>query len=181
MRRLLLPLLAACVLIPLSGAANAKDKTPVLDGKKTTYVSVQIGAARGVPAPQGPTDAQVLSCTPTTCARMPFIYSPAKGVPRDLGLSLGWYYEASSRLDLFLVGPGNKILVRCGSRLGNTRRVVVPATQLKPGAVYTAVAFYDYSVTADVFTLAATLPAVKRGQGLDTSDPFNLKYASCSD
>lgn len=174
--------IAAAVAAAVSGmllpvAAHA-DKTPVLDGKKTTMVETHQSATRGAPAPSGPTDAQVLACKPAECDRMPFVFKPAKGVKSDLGLTAYWYWPESTRVDLFLLS-GNTILARCVDKVGNTRHLVYPAAKLRKGATYTALMYYSYSATNDDVHLQATLPTVNPPTGLDTSQQGNPHYSSC--
>jgi hypothetical protein len=150
----------------------------VLDGRVLTTLSIRHDSTRGAGAPQGPTDVQVLHCGEADCARLDFVYKPARGVRRDLGLQLVWYYAEATRMDLFLVGAG-KVVARCAGPVGNTRYLVVPGAQLKPGLKYTAVMYYDYSF-GEKGVLTATLPAKVGSPGLDASDKFNPKYAACS-
>lgn len=177
-RRLITAAIAATVAGVLAPVAAHADKTPVLDGKKTTMVETHQSATRAAPAPSGPTDAQVVQCSPAECDRMPFIYKPAKGVKSDLGLTAYWYWPETTRVDLFLLS-GSTILARCVDKVGNTRHLVYPAKQLKPGKVYTALMYYSYSATNDDVHLRATLPTVNPPAGLDTSQQGNPHYYSC--
>jgi hypothetical protein len=175
-------LLAAAVTAAVTGTllpVNAHAaKTPVLDGKKVTILQTEKGATRAAPAPSGPTDAQVLACSPAECGRMPFVYKPGKGVKRDLGLRAYWYWPEATRVDLYLL-YGKTIVASCADKVGNTRQLLVPAKLLKPGKVYTAVMYFSYSTTNDNVHLEATLPAQYAGPGVDTSDQYNPRWKTC--
>jgi hypothetical protein len=172
-----LALAAAALLAVLAPAAHA-EKVPVLDGKGTKTLSLRHDTTRGAGAPNGPTDAQVLSCGQADCGRLDFLYKPGKGVKRDLGMQLSWYYAGATRIDLFLVG-GGKVVARCAGSVANTRYLLVPGAALKSGQRYTAVMYYDYSF-GEKGVVTVTLPAHVGGQGPDASDKFNPKYAACS-
>jgi len=172
-------LLAAGLAALVAAIPAQADFTPVLDGKKIKRVVLKEDATRGAIAAD-PTDAQVVACKPKLeCGRLEFIYKPARGVTADLGVSVHWFYPFASDVDLYLL-QGKKVVARCASMSGNTRRFVVPRSSLRPGGRYTAVMFYSHSF-GEKSNMVVSLPALPAGSANQV--PPNLddtQIISCS-
>lgn len=146
--------ITAALAVPQASAAG----TPVLDGKKVKSLSIiqESGpAARGV----DPTPAQVAACKAPDCARLPFVYKPAKGVSASLSVTERNFYAGLGDADLYLL-QGSTVIASCTGTFSNKRHITVPASALKPGATYTAVMFYSHSI-GESTSMTVDLPGTK--------------------
>ena len=137
-------LLAAAVAAIALTAPTADAGAPVLDGKKVKNLHVVQEAPPGAAAVD-PTPEQVASCTPPACARITFVYKPAKGVKAPLSVSERNFWLAAGDVDLYLM-QGAKVIASCTGTLSNHRYLSVPASALKVGATYSAVMYYSHEI-----------------------------------
>ena len=163
----------------ISLVCSAQAATPVLDGKKKTKV-VSISQTPSLASnfvPGDPTPAQVVGCKEKTqCDRLNFVYAPAKGVKGDMTLFTKWYFPSTTDVDLYLLA-GSNIIASCTGNLGNERYIQIAAKTLKPGKVYTAIAYTTRS-TGEGLTLEAAMPSVAISE-FTHEDNYNNRLAEC--
>jgi hypothetical protein len=150
-------LIAVATAVLVGAATQASAKIDTLDGKKVKKV-VSITQTRQNAATVGdPDEAAVLTCRQgIDCNRLNFLYNPAKGVKGNITVFAQWYFAVTTDVDIYLVGAG-KVLGKCGGEMGNERHFDVPASALKPGKVYTAIAWFSHS-TGEGLTLEVDMP-----------------------
>ena len=159
MRTRALLAVASALLVGAASQASA-TKIDTLDGKKVKKV-VSITQTRQTTKDNltvgDPTDAQVLSCQQgITCNKLDFIYKPAKGVNGDITVYSYWYFLMTTDVDIYLT-DGKTLLGRCGGEQGNVRHFDVPASALKSGKKYTAIAWFSHS-SGEGLTLEVDMP-----------------------
>ena len=137
--------LAGALVLSISGAEAA---TPVMDGKKVKVL--KLSASPGV---QDNTTTMVAGedreyCT-TKCARLPFVYKPAKGVKGGLMFTATWTNLASD-VDLTVVEQsGKKVFTTVGGCNGAGRaseKVYLAPNQLKSGKTYVMIMYFFRSI-----------------------------------
>jgi hypothetical protein len=166
---------AAAVSIP-SAAANP---TPVLDGKKVHNLHLVAEAPPGASAVD-PTPEQVASCAPPACARLTFVYKPAKGMTTaSLSVSERNFWAGAGDEDLYLM-QGTKVIASCTGTLSNARYLSVPASALKPGTTYTAVEYFSHEI-GESTAINVDLPGVAGRDSvvLDANNPFDYSTTVC--
>lgn len=157
--------------LSMSGAQAA---TPVMDGKKVKVLKITANAG----LQSNDKDAASTStidhsiCTPPRCAKIKFVYKPAKGAKGGLMFTMGWNNSTVSDLDLYVYsldkrGNGTDI-GHCGGPTGKSEKVYVPANLLKSGTTYVMVMDFFRSVNESAVngkvemgipsTIATTVP-----------------------
>jgi hypothetical protein len=183
MRKRLVLAAAAFSAVALAVPAALASSTPVLDGKKTTKLTLN------ATAPMQDNDADLvtdsathndrMACGPARCAVLPFVYKPAKGVKGDVAFTLTWTVPASD-FDLYVVSigkDGRTDMGHCAGSGGTSEKVFLTADNFKAGKTYGLLAdFYrtpGEKVTGTVEmpgtnTIATTVPsAVDSIQGIN--------------
>lgn len=143
MRAAAATVVALSLLVAGSTSAIAKPP-PVLDGVKVKKLSVIQEAPPGV-ATVDPTPEQVASCEPPACARITFVFRPAKGVKDPLTVTERNFWVGLGDVDLYLM-QGKTVVASCTGTLSNKRYLAVPQSELKPGATYSAVMYYSHEI-----------------------------------
>lgn len=157
----------AALAVPNAGAAG----TPVLDGKKFKTLTIIQESPPGASA-LDPTPAQVAACKVPACARLPFVYRPAKGVTAPLTVTERNFYAGLGDADLYLL-QGTTIVASCTGTFSNKRHLTLAPSALKPGTTYTAVMYYSHSI-GESTSMTVDLPG-KKAPGpaeVDTSKAF---------
>jgi hypothetical protein len=167
-------LVAAGVAVPSASA----DPTPVLDGKKVHNLHLVAEAATGASAVD-PTPEQVASCAPPACARITFVYKPAKGMTAPLSVSERNFWAVAGDEDLYLL-QGTKVIASCTGTVSNARYLSVPASALKPGTTYTAVEYFSHEI-GESTAINVDLPGVAGRDSvvLDANNPFDYSTTVC--
>lgn len=160
--------LVALSLVAVTGTSAGAAPTPVLDGKKLKTLRVVQEAPPGVAAVD-PTPEQVAKCEPPACARITFVYKPAKGVKDPLTVSERNFWAGLGDEDLYLM-QGTTVVASCTGTMSNKRYLSVPQSALKPGTTYTAVMYYSHEI-GESTSMDVHLPGVKAPGPVEV-DPF---------
>jgi hypothetical protein len=137
--------LVGALFLSVSGAQAA---TPVLDGK--VKKKLEITAKGGL---QDNTSTMLIGeereyCT-KHCARLPFVYKPAKGIKGGLMFTATWSNPASD-IDLTVVEAGPKgawtEVGSCNGAGNMMEKVYIPPASLRAGKTYAMIMFYFRSV-----------------------------------
>jgi hypothetical protein len=194
-RLLLAPVLIGA-LAAMTVSADAATKT--MDGKKVKKLSIT--AAGGAQSNDGWAvyDAVAIAdqdladqlpeqlrrndvdCKPPVCARLPFVYKPAKGVKGGLMFTATWSNPASD-IDLYVVEvakDGSATDVGHCAQFGTTsEKVYLPPSEIRSGRTYALVMifFRSFNETA-TGTVEINVPSsIKNTVALPTfGDPLNL-------
>lgn len=149
--------------LSMSGAQAAPAK--VLDGKK-----VKVLTLKAVGAPQDHDSAFVtgsagldperVECAMPRCARMDFVYKPAKGVRGDLAFAANWTVPAAD-IDLYVAeiakdGSASE-LASCGASVGTSEKIFLDRTNFKPGKRYAVIVDF-YRTANEAVTATVTMP-----------------------
>jgi hypothetical protein len=134
--------LAGALALSTVGAEAAPPKT--LDGKKVKVLT--LNASGGLQSNDKDnaslTSVDRADCAAPRCARLPFVYKPAKGVKGDLMATVTWTNPASD-IDLYIgevLKDGSTVTVDSCGGFGNTsEKVFVPAGVLRSGRTYVLV------------------------------------------
>jgi hypothetical protein len=144
--------LASGLALSMSGAQAA---TPTLDGKKVKVLSfTPNGGAQDNDKDQASlTTPDRLACEMPRCAKLTFVYKPAKGVKGDLMFTATWTNPASD-IDVYVgevAKDGSASDVgHCGGAATTTEKVFIPASDLKSGKKYVMVVDFYRSVNETV-------------------------------
>ena len=168
-------LAAVAVSVPSADA----EAPQVLDGKVVKNLHIVAEAPPGA-STVDPTPEQVASCAPPACARITFVYKPAKSMKAAaLSVREANFWAGLGDEDLYLM-QGTKVIASCTGTVSNQRYLVVPASALKPGTTYTAVEYFSHEIgesTAMNVDLPATSP--RDAQYVDPNDPFQTSFTMC--
>lgn len=164
---------ALVVAVPSALAAPA----PVLDGKKTTKLTLTAPAGAqthdetlvtGVA-----TGEDRMQCAADRCAVLPFVYQPAKGVKGDVLFTLTWGTPGAD-FDLYAVAiekDGSRTkLGSCGGSTGTSEKVFMTADNFKAGKTYALLADF-YRTPGEKVTGTVQMPA-------DSSIPATVPAAA---
>src|SRR4051794_19137910 len=165
MRNRLVLATAALGAVIVAVPALAAPAAPVLDGKKTTKLSM---TANGGVQDNDADNADILAgadradCAPPRCAKLVFTYKPAKGVKGDSLFTVSWSNPVSD-IDLYVAevakdGSTSEVGGHCGGAGGVSEKVFVPAGTLKPGKKYALVADFYRSLN-ETITGTVEMPA----------------------
>jgi hypothetical protein len=167
-------LAATAVAVPSAVA----DPTPVLDGKAVHNLHLVAEAPAGAKTID-PTPAEVAACKPPACARLTFVFKPAKGVKAPLSVRESNFWAGAGDEDLYLL-QGTKVVASCTGTISNQRYLAVPLSALKPGATYTAVEYFSHEI-GESTAINVDFPAVapRSAQYVDPSDPFQTSFTMC--
>ena len=169
---------AALVAMAAVAAPHAQAGPPVLDGKKVKKLSVIAEAAPGAAAVD-PTPEQVASCAPPACARIDFVYKPAKGVTSPLTVTERNFWAGLGDEDIYLM-QDKTVVASCTGTLSNARYISVPPSKLKPGATYTAVMYFSHEI-GESTSMNVELPGTAQRESVtvDPANPFDYSVTMC--
>lgn len=154
--------IAGALALSVSGAQAA---APTLDGKKIKVLTMKaVGAAQDhdsafVTGSAG-LDPERVDCAMPRCARLDFIYKPAKGVKGDVAFELKWTVPASD-IDLYVAeiakdGSATE-LAACGASVGTSEKVFLASSNFKAGKKYALIADF-YRTANEAVTGTVTMP-----------------------
>ena len=162
-------LLAAAAIVgaltlSLSGAEAAG--TPVLDGKKVKTITLSaLGVAQDNDAAlvtgsvPGHDPARV-ECAMPRCARMDFIYKPAKGVKGDVAFQVAWNIPGED-MDLYvaeIAKDGSPTeLASCGATAGMGEKLFLDSSTFTSGKRYAIIVDF-YRTANDAIKASVTMP-----------------------
>jgi hypothetical protein len=197
--RILLASVLAGSLAVMATGADAATKT--MDGKKVKKLSITAnGGAQDndawtaydavAIADQGTADMlpeqahrQGMDCKAPVCARLPFIYKPAKGVKGGLMFTATWT-NAASDIDLYAVeiakDGSSSDIGHCAQFGTASEKVYLSPQDLKPGRKYALVIQFFRSLNETVTgTVEINAPSsIKSTASLPgVGDPLNLNCA----
>ena len=143
--------LSGALLLSVSGAQAA---TPTMDGKKVKALTKVVNAGLAENDADTLTDVDVkIQCPAAKCAKLAFVYKPAKGVKGGLMFTATWT-NALSDFDLYAVEldkRGSATAVgSCGSFARATEKVYVGPSLLRSGRTYAIVIYFARSVNDTV-------------------------------
>lgn len=174
---------AAAAVLALAAAVvaapHADAGPPVLDGKTVKNLHIVAEAAPGAVAVD-PTPEQVASCAAPACARIAFVYKPAKGVKAPtLSVSERNFWAVAGDEDLYLM-QGTTVVASCTGTTSNARYLAVPTSALKSGTTYTAVMFFSHEI-GESTSMNVDLPGVtgRESIAVDPNDPFDYSTTMC--
>ena len=172
-------LVAVSLLVAGAGASSAAAPPPVLDGKKVKNLKVVQESPTDAVGVADPAPADVAACQAPRCARVDFVYKPAKGVKAPLSVHHKQFYVATTDTDLYLM-QGTQVVAACTGMVSNARYVQVEAAKLKPGSTYSAIMYYSHS-TGETTTMNVDLPGVasRDAQYVDPADVFQTSLTMC--
>jgi hypothetical protein len=160
-RLVLAPLLAAGLVLTMS-SADAATKT--LDGKKIKTLTLTASGglqdhddslATDLPHVLDDSSPDSADCKAPRCAKLPFVYKPAKGVKGDVMFAITWSNPLSD-YDLYVAEvdrDGTTTSVgkfHCGGTGGTSEKVFVPKGTFKIGKTYAMVVDFYRSVNDSV-------------------------------
>lgn len=165
-------------IVVAAGSSAAGESPKVLDGKKVKKLSVIQEAPPGV-ATVDPTPEQVASCAPPACARIDFVYRPAKGVTAPLTVSERNFWAGLGDEDLYRM-QGRTVIASCTGTLSNKRYLEVPAKALTPGKTHSAVMYYSHEI-GESTSMDVHLPGVDAPEPLvvTPSNPYDYSITMC--
>ena len=148
-----------------SGAQAAGPK--VLDGKKVKVLTLTAAAGLQDHDSDNVTELKDAlnpgdraDCAPPRCAKLLFVYKPAKGVKGNVAFDLTWTNVASD-FDLYVASierDGTATTMdQCGGSGGSHEKVYLDASNFKAGKTYALVADFYRSVN-DTVTGHVTMP-----------------------
>ena len=132
---------------------SAQAGTAVLDGKKVTTLTMESTPTAQThdetfvtELPGGP---ERVSCTGTRCARLPFVFKPAKGVTGNLAFTIAWSVPVED-YDLYVAeiakdGSATEI-AHCGTSGGTTEKLELGSDAFKSGKTYALIVDFYRSV-----------------------------------
>lgn len=142
--------LAAALLLGMSGAQAGP---PTMDGKKVKVLTLHKDAGTQDHdqefASTTPTDYS--QCSPDSkCAKLSFVYKPAKGTPGGLMITAAWGKPVLTDFDLYAYemdkrGNGTDV-GHCGGSGGNSEKVYLDRGLLHSGKTYMVVVNFFRSV-----------------------------------
>jgi hypothetical protein len=171
---------AAAVLVTgaVFGVPHASAGAPVLDGKAVKNLHLVFEAPAGA-AGTDPTPEQAASCAPPACARLTFVYKPAKGVTAPLSVTERNFWAVAGDEDLYLM-QGSKVIASCTGTVSSARYLSVPASALKSGTTYTAVMFISHEI-GESTSMNVDLPGkpARDQVTFDPNNPFDYSTTMC--
>ena len=174
--------LAGALALSVSGAQAA---TPVLDGKKVKTLTL-----KSTPTAQdndsdlvtglagGP---ERVACAAPRCARLPFVFKPAKGVTGNVAFTTSWSVPAED-MDLYVAqvlkdGSASEI-AHCGASVGTGEKIVLPASTFKPGKTYALIVDF-YRATGQSVTSTVSFPGSAAVSSTVPADVDDLQPTNC--
>lgn len=150
----------------------------VLDGKAVRHLHLVQEAPPGAAAAD-PTAAQVASCNAPACARITFVYQPAKGVKAPLSVSERNFWAVAGDEDLYLM-QGSTVVASCTGFTSSARYLSVPASALRSGTTYSAVMYYSHEI-GESTSMDVDLPgtAKRDSAALDPNNAFDYSTTMC--
>ena len=135
---------------------SAQAGTAVLDGKKVQKLTLEASPTaqsndKDLASLSGP---ERVACTAPRCARLPFVYKPAKGVTGNLAFVASWSIPAED-YDLYVAelakdGSASEI-AHCGAAAGTSEKIELAPDAFKAGKTYALIIdFYRSSGTQKV-------------------------------
>lgn len=174
--------LSAAVIALVAAAIAAPDAVagpPVLDGKTIKNLRIVAEAAPGAAAVD-PSPEQVASCAAPACARIDFVFKPAKGVKaQTLSVSERNFWAVLGDEDLYLM-QGKTVIASCTGTASNARHLSVPTASLKSGTTYTAVMYFSHEI-GESTSMNVDLPGVAARDRVvaDPNKPFDYSTTMC--
>lgn len=179
MRTRLLVSAAGLTALAVAAPAAMASAPPVLDGRKVKTLTLKTTSTAqdhdsDFVTSQVGNDSRV-DCAAPRCAKLPFVYRPAKGVKGGLAFTLSWTIPVSD-MDLYVAElgrDGNSQVASCGASAGTSEKIYLSPGVLRPGKTYALIAdFYrtpGEAVTGTVSfpgtdTVAKDFPAAVDGQ-----------------
>ena len=174
--------LAGALVLSISGAEAA---TPVMDGKKVKVLKLH--ADGGTQAHDTDlvlglvNDVDHNLCSPPRCAKLKFVYKPAKGAKGGLMITAKWSKQVLTDYDLYVYeldkrGNGTQA-GNCGGGTGSSEKVYLAPSNLHSGKTYVVVVDFFRSIADAVdatvemgvpTTIPTTVPAA-----VDELNPVN--------
>lgn len=175
--------LAGALALTLTGAEAA---TPTLDGKKVKVLTLKATASAQdhdsdfVTGSAG-LDPERVACTPPRCARLDFVYKPAKGVAGNILFEAKWTVPAED-MDLYVAeidkyGDATE-LASCGASAGTSEKVFVDRSLLKAGHKYAMIVDF-YRTANESVTATATMPATNTVKTTAPAQIDNVQKINC--
>lgn len=156
-RLVLVPVLAGALAVMTTGAGAATPKT--LDGKKVKKLTLVASGGTQDHDETNVTEAldapDRADCAPPRCAKLPFVWKPAKGVKGDVMFTITWSNPATD-YDLYVAEvarDGSTSTLdgqSCGGTGGTSEKVFVTKDKFKPGKTYAMVVDFYRSVNDTV-------------------------------
>ena len=170
--------LAGALALSTTGAHAAP---PVLDGKKVKVLTLTaVGAAQDhdsdfVTGQLGAPER--VACVAPRCARLPFVYKPAKGVKGDVAFAVTWTVPAAD-IDLYVAeiakDGSSSQLAACGASSGTSEKIFLPASSFKPDKSYALIADF-YRTANETVKASVTMPGTN---SVKSSAPSSAEAAA---
>ena len=179
-RTLLATAVAGTLAFGLSGAEAA---TPTLDGARTKTVTLK---ATGAPQTNDADyasleDSNRLNCKMPRCARVDFVWKPAKGVSGNVAFKATWAVPVAD-IDLYVgaVGKDGSVseLGSCGATAGTQEQVYLPSSAFKAGKKYAMIVDF-YRTAATEVTATATMPGTNAIKKSVPAEIDSLQSTNC--
>lgn len=170
---------ALALVTAAAAAPQAVAGPPVLDGKAIKNLRIVAEAPPGAAAVD-PTPEQVASCAAPACARITFVYKPAKGLKaQTLSVSERNFWAVAGDEDLYLM-QGTTVVASCTGTASNARHLSVPTSLLKPGTTYAAVMYFSHEI-GESTSMDVDLPgkAARERVVVDPNKPFDYSTTMC--
>lgn len=167
-RLVLVPAVVGGLLVGTLGASAAPR---TLDGKRVktltaTYTpapqdndaDLVAGQFAGTPVPVAP--GERVACKAPRCARLEFVYLPAKGVKGGLAFQTTWSTPGTD-VDLYVAeiakdGTASEI-AHCGATAGTSEKIFLAGSNFRPGRKYAVITDF-YRVLSDKVTTQVSFP-----------------------
>ena len=153
--------LAGALAVSVSGAQAG---TAVLDGKKVTKITMETTAtaqANDAVLKEDLDGKERVACTLPRCARLPFVFKPAKGVTGNLAFTLSWALPGED-YDLYvaeLAKDGSATeLAHCGASAGTTEKIELGTDSFKAGKTYALIVWNYHATGTQKVTSTVTFP-----------------------
>jgi hypothetical protein len=122
-----------------------------------------------------------VACAAPRCARLPFLYKPAKGVKGPLSFKLTWSVPAED-MDLYVAeldkrGEATE-LAHCGASAGTSEQLLVDASTFKSGKTYALIADF-YRATGSAVTATVSLPGAVTNKAVVPDAVDSLQPTNC--
>lgn len=145
--------------------AGAEAGTAVLDGKKVktlTMVSTPTAQDNDADFVTGQTGGpERVACAAPRCARLPFVFKPAKGVKGNLAFTIQWSLPVED-YDLYVAeiakdGSASQIET-CGTFAGTSEKVELSSDTFKSGKTYALIVDFYRVTGAQKVTSTVSFP-----------------------
>jgi hypothetical protein len=184
-KRLILTAAAFSAMVVAVPAALAAP-TPVLDGKKTTKLTLTATAGAQTHDESlvtgFATGEDRMQCAADRCAVLPFVYKPAAGVKGDVMFTLTWGTPGAD-FDLYAVAiekDGSRTkLGSCGGSAGTSEKVFMTADTFKAGKTYALLADF-YRTPGEKITGTVEMPAQSSIPSTVPADVDELALVNCT-